>query len=126
MAYFQIPKPVFISGGTLGLIDKATFTYGLSLETPVGGVYQDTSPTLTAGQSGAFRVTSYRGLHVNLRTAGGVEILGTQLAAASIPVVLASDQPAISFTTTQLPATLGQKVMASSLAIAIASDQSAI
>lgn len=100
---------VYITGGSalgpVGTADKSTFTYGTSLEQTVGGVYQDTAPTLTAGQAGAVRLTQYRGQHTNLRTAGGVELLGAQLSAASLPVVLASDQVAIPVTGTFWQAT---------------------
>lgn len=67
---------VFIQGGaTTGAIaDKTTFTYGTTSQTPIGGVFQDTSPTLTAGQSGAVRLTSNRAFHINLRDASGNEL----------------------------------------------------
>lgn len=57
-----------------GVVDRATFTYGTSIEQPVGGVFQDTGPTLTAGQTGAVRLTSQRAFHVNLRNASGTEL----------------------------------------------------
>jgi hypothetical protein len=57
-----------------GIADKSAFTYGTSVEQPVGGVYQDTSPALTAGTTGALRLTAQRGLHVNLRDSSGTEI----------------------------------------------------
>lgn len=75
-----------------GIADKTAFTYGTTADQPMGGVYQDTSPTVTAGQSGALRMTAYRGLHTNLRDSSGNEMLGQKLSAASIPVVMASDQ----------------------------------
>lgn len=59
---------------SVGTADKTTYTYGTTTFLPVGGVFQDTSPTLTAGQSGAFRLTAQRGVHVNLRTSAGVEL----------------------------------------------------
>jgi 6,7-dimethyl-8-ribityllumazine synthase len=67
---------VNIAAGSLdvGIADKTTFTYGTSVFQPVGGVFQDTSPTLTAGQSGAARLTANRAVHTNLRTSAGVEI----------------------------------------------------
>lgn len=85
---------VNITGGSfsLGTADKSAFTYGVSTEQPVGGVFQDTAPTLTSGTTGVLRLTSFRGLHTNLRTAAGVELLGQQVSASSIPVVIASDQ----------------------------------
>lgn len=62
---------------TIGIPDQTTFTYGTTDFLPVGGVFQDTSPTLSAGQSGSFRVTAQRGQHVNLRTSAGVELGNT-------------------------------------------------
>jgi hypothetical protein len=56
-----------------GAIDKSTFTYGTTQETPIGGVYQDTAPGLTAGTTGAFRSTANRALHINLRDSAGTE-----------------------------------------------------
>ena len=76
--------------------DKSAFTYGGgTLVTPSSGVYQDTAPTLASGTLGALRLNAQRGLHTNLRTSAGVELLGSQLSAASVPVVIASDQAAI-------------------------------
>jgi hypothetical protein len=57
-----------------GIADKTTYTYGTTTFQPVGGVYQDTLPSLTAGQSGSFRLTAYRAIHVNLRDSSGNEI----------------------------------------------------
>lgn len=58
-------------------VDRGTFTYGSDKFNPTGGIYQDTSPTLTAGQVGVSRMTSQRALHVNLRDASGVEFATT-------------------------------------------------
>lgn len=66
-----VTNPMSVS---IGVADKTTYTYGTSSFEPVGGVFQDTSPTLTAGQSGAFRLTANRAVHTNLRTAAGVEL----------------------------------------------------
>lgn len=65
-----------------GSADKTTFTYGTSIENSVGGVYQDTSPTLTAGQQGAVRMTQYRAFHTNLRDASGNELASSTSAPA--------------------------------------------
>lgn len=65
-----------ITIGEIGIADESSFTYGTSLEQPVGGVYQDTSPTLSVGETGAVRLTQYRAFHTNLRDSNGVE-LGT-------------------------------------------------
>lgn len=59
---------------SVGVADKTTYTYGTTVFLPVGGVYQDTSPALTAGQSGAFRLTANRAIHLNLRDASGNEL----------------------------------------------------
>lgn len=56
---------VNIAGGVdIGIADKTTYTYGTTAFQPVGGVYQETSPSLTSGQSGAFRVNANRNLQV--------------------------------------------------------------
>jgi hypothetical protein len=66
---------VYITNGIeVGVADKASFTYGTSIFQPVGGVYQDTAPTLTAGTSGAVRLTQYRAYHMNLRDSSGNEL----------------------------------------------------
>jgi hypothetical protein len=71
------------SGGssTAATTDEATWTAGASNFAPTGGVYNDSAATLTAGQQGAARVTTYRGLHTNLRNSSG-----TELATASNPL----------------------------------------
>jgi hypothetical protein len=63
-----------ITIGEVGVADESSFIYGTSLEQPVGGVYQDTSPTLSAGETGAVRLTEYRAFHVNLRDSSGDEV----------------------------------------------------
>lgn len=77
---------------TTGVADKTAFTYGTTTQTVIGGVFQDTSPTLAAGTQGAVRLTTNRAFHVNLRDAAGNEKLGSSTSANSIPVVIASDQ----------------------------------
>ena len=77
---------------TVGVADKTAFTYGTTSNQIQGGVYQDTAPTLTAGQSGAVRLTANRAQHANLRDASGNEMLGQKTMANSIPVTMASDQ----------------------------------
>lgn len=66
-----------ITIGEVGVDDQSPFVYGTSLEQPVGGVYQDTNPTLSAGETGAVRLTEYRAFHTNLRTSDGIEITST-------------------------------------------------
>lgn len=65
---------VNVAGINTGVIDKSSFTYGTSIETPIGGVFQDTSPTLIAGTTGAVRATAFRALHINLRDAAGNQL----------------------------------------------------
>lgn len=60
-----------ISAIMIGEADKSAYTYGTSTFQPVGGVFQDTAPSLAAGQAGAFRLTADRAVHVNLRDAAG-------------------------------------------------------
>jgi hypothetical protein len=87
---------VNIAAGSLdvGVADKTVFVYGVSVFQPVGGVFQDTSPALTTGQSGAARLTATRDLHVSLYDASGNALLGQKAMAASVPVAIASDQSA--------------------------------
>lgn len=66
-----------ITIGEIGNPDKSSFTYGTTLEQTVGGVYQDTNPTLSSGEQGAVRLTEYRAFHVNLRDSLGNEITST-------------------------------------------------
>lgn len=87
---------------------------------------------------------------VNLRTSAGAELLGQQTSAASLPVVIASNQSAVPISAASLPLpsgaatentlinvltttafqarvnTLGQKTMADSTPIVIASDQTTV
>lgn len=63
-----------ITIGEIGAPDESPFIYGTTLEQTVGGVYQDTDPTLSSGEQGAVRLTEYRAFHVNLRDSSGVEI----------------------------------------------------
>ncbi len=114
----------YITGGSItvtqtdnGLADKTTFTYGTTFEQPVGGAYQDTSPSLTAGQSGVVRLTANRAFHVNLRDASGNALLGSAVSAASIPVVIASDQGAVATTTTSDPAIANTSIKASAVSV---------
>lgn len=71
---------VFISGGSLGMtVDESTFIAGTSTFTPGGGVFNDALAAITSGQQGTNRLTSFRALHVNLRTSAGIE-LGNSIA----------------------------------------------
>ncbi len=69
---------VYIAGGSAGggtsLADKATFTDGTTVATPISGVYNDAATDPSAGHAAALRMTVKRGLHINLRDATGVEL----------------------------------------------------
>lgn len=49
---------------TVSLADKATFTEGTTPFTPIGGTFNGAMADLTAGQSGAVRLSKYRNLTV--------------------------------------------------------------
>lgn len=72
-----IANPLYTNGSitsTVGsYVDRGSFTYGTDKFNPTGGIYQDSGFTLTAGQVGVSRMTSSRGLHVNLRDEDGIE-----------------------------------------------------
>jgi hypothetical protein len=62
------------SGGT-SAIDETAFSEGVSLFTPIGGVFDDAfASDPAAGEQAATRITAKRGLHVNLRSGSGTEI----------------------------------------------------
>lgn len=74
-----------ITIGEIGIEDESSFIFGTSLEQPIGGVYQDTNPTLSPGQTGAVRLTQYRAFHTNARYADGTQVLpATEATAVSI------------------------------------------
>ena len=63
-----------IQAAGIAQADKSGFTEGTSTAAPVGGVYNETiSSDPTEDQMAALRITARRGLHVNLRSAAGVE-----------------------------------------------------
>lgn len=161
------------SGGTSS-VDGSGYTAGASAGTAVIGARDDTAPgTVAEDKLGIARITTYRGLHVNVRDAAGAELgvsaapfyitgsperttgglysnkvwmagavqhdvqVTTGLAdnAAGMLTIdnngaLWVDDPATALylpsISGQLPATLGQKAMAASLAVVIASNQSAV
>jgi hypothetical protein len=84
------------SGGT-SATDEATFTQGSSSFTPVGCFYAASITSLTTAQGGAFQCTADRNLFINLNKIGGTAYaLGSTTSSASAPVVIASDQAAVS------------------------------
>lgn len=61
------------SGSTF--VDNAAFTFGTTVVQPIAGVLDDTSTNAATENSAAVaRITAQKALHVNLRTAAGVEI----------------------------------------------------
>lgn len=63
------------SASTTGaVVDGTPFVADVDLETPIGGVFNDSIAALTSGDSGGIRSTANRGLHVNLRNAAGAAI----------------------------------------------------
>lgn len=87
-------KVAIVAGAAGGSsqLDTSTFTQGTTAFTPIGGEY-NTAPTQPAsGQAAAAQITQFRGLHVNLRSAAGVEI-GTLAAPARIDPTGTTIQP---------------------------------
>lgn len=64
-----------VAGSSSGAVaDESTFTYGTSMQTPVGAVFNSSITALTSGQSGVLSCTAQRDLRVNLRTSAGAEL----------------------------------------------------
>lgn len=62
-------------GGGTSQADKSTFTEGTTQMTPVGGVYNESlGADPSEDQAAAVRITAKRALHINVRSAAGVEI----------------------------------------------------
>lgn len=147
------------SGGT-SQTDEAAFTYGTTAFTPIGGVFNSSITSLSSGQSGALALTADRNAFVNLNKVAGTA-LGTPAAYGSIPtgnalsvnafitnsnangsatsanstpVVIASDQAAVSVKAASgayvagsiADLAHGQGTMAASVPVAIASNQSTL
>lgn len=92
---------------SVGVADESTFTYGTSTYLPIGGTFNSSITSLTSGQGGAVSLTATRDLRVNLRTSAGVELLGQQTMAASIPVVISSNQSTLTVTDASLGSATG-------------------
>lgn len=76
------------SGSGVSQVDNSGFVPGTTNFVPVGGEVDDVGTSAVAENSaGAARLTTQRGLHINLRTAAGVE---TGIAAAPLQVSLAN------------------------------------
>jgi len=73
-----LPVNIIAGGGSGGTsaTDEASFTWGSTAFTPMGGFYQTTatSNALTTGQSGAWQFTAQRAGFVNLRDSSGGEL----------------------------------------------------
>lgn len=93
--------------------------------TEIGGV--DAGGILRAvktNTSGNFLLANDSIVKAQLQDNAGTAItVGQKTSAASVPVVIASDQSAVPISSTQLPTTLGTKTTANSTAVNIASDQ---
>lgn len=62
------------AGGGAAQVDASTYSAGSTDFTPVGGVFNDSITAPASGTAASARITSFRGVHVNLRTNAGVEI----------------------------------------------------
>jgi hypothetical protein len=74
-----VANPVHITcvsgcGGAAAFDDNAPFTAGSTDIANVGGVFNDGLAAVTSGNAAAPRITSFRGLHVNMRDNNGNEI----------------------------------------------------
>jgi len=94
-----VSNPFYVTGtgGGAGfsLGDLTAFAVGVSPFVPGGGVFNDGLAAITSGLIGELRMTAFRAQHVNIRNNLGNALLGTQLTSNSLPVTMASDQPAI-------------------------------
>lgn len=89
--------------GASTMADGANFTEGSSSITVVGGFYSDSPEiSLTEDSASALRLTSARGLHANLRTAGGAEF-GTASAPIRVDPTGTTTQPVSGTVTANLP-----------------------
>ncbi|MGH8865356.1 MAG: hypothetical protein ACREVZ_12045 [Burkholderiales bacterium] len=133
-----------VAGGSF--TDNTAFTTGATAITNIGGVFNDALGAVTPGNAAAPRITTQRGLHVNLRNNAGTEIgiLATPLrvdptgtttqpiSAASLPLPTGAATEATlaarlaEATFTGRINTQGQKTMAASTPVVLPSDQSAI
>lgn len=78
-----------------GTTDGATFTAGSSTGTPAMGAYHSVIDTVADGKQAIVAITNKRAQYVSLFDASGNALLGQKAMAASIPVVLASDQASV-------------------------------
>lgn len=66
VAVSGVAGTVAVSGAGTSLADGATFTRGTTVETPIAGVVDGTTPTLTAGKAAALSLTTSGQLNVNV------------------------------------------------------------
>jgi hypothetical protein len=114
------------AGGT-SMADKAAFTVGTTNGTPAFGLVRTDVPDLVVDATGAsLASTLRRGLHVNLRSQVGAELLGQKTMAGSLPVAIASDQGNLPINNVQIGGvniSTGSGVMGTGVQrVAIASD----
>jgi hypothetical protein len=83
------------SGSGASAVDNATATESTSVFAPIGAEFQTTPGTVTTGHQAMLAMTSKRGLQVSLFDASGNALLGSKTSANSVPVVVASDQGAL-------------------------------
>ena len=86
--------------------DNSAFTAGSTSETNTGGVFNDGLAAVTSGNGAAFRITSSRALHVNLRNNSGTEI-GTAATPVRIDPVGTTTQPVSGTVTANIGTTNG-------------------
>lgn len=89
------------SGSGASAVDESVFTQGTNSLAPAGGLFITSYTALTTGHVGISQMTSDGALFMNLHKVGGTAItLGQKASTASLPVVFASDQSALSVTAT--------------------------
>jgi hypothetical protein len=108
-----------------GFADNAAFTPGTTGVSPMAAEVDDTGTTNASENSaGAVRMTPARSLHVTLRDGSGVSQQGQRTSANSIPVVISSDQSAVSVSASSLPLPTGAATAAKQPALGTAGSAS--
>ena len=79
-------------GGPATFADSSAFTAGTTSITNIGAVFNDSLSAVTSGNAAAPRITTNRGLHVNLRNNSGAEI-GTATTPVRIDPTGTTTQP---------------------------------
>lgn len=77
-------RVAIVAGESVGVsqVDRSAFTDGTSAFSPIGGLFNDSATSPSSGQAASARITGFRAVHTNLRTAVGTEIgtVGSPLA----------------------------------------------